>query len=409
MRNFFALLCLLTSFSGAARAEALLIRNARLLTMKDAFPENGSVLVQDGKIKKVAKSIDIQEGALVLDAQGAWLTPGLFDSNTRLGLVEIDLESLTRDDDDATQPLTPQLFVLDAYNPASKAIAVTRRYGVTSALVAPSDGNLIPGQSAVMKLVGDLPSEAFVARGGLHVTLGETPKARFGGRGQAPSTRMGEAALLRQAFLEARHYMERKDKSAKTSKPKDGKNESQPDLAKEAMAAALRTEIPVIVSAHRMDDIMTALRLQDEFGFRMILSHGTEAHRVAAELARRKIPVLAGPVRTSPSTFEKLGATLESSAVLHKAGVKIAFQTDEVHNVRNLPFEAAYAAAYGMPEDAALRAITLTPAEIFGVENRLGSIEPGKDADLVLWSGYPLKVRSVPTHVWIGGKAVYPQ
>jgi imidazolonepropionase-like amidohydrolase len=349
----------------------------------------------------------------VIEAAGKTVYPGLIDAGTSLGLVEISQVASSRDENEAIDPITPQLRVIDAIYSDSDVIDVTRVAGVTTVLTAPGETNLISGQSALINLWGD-DAEAMVLKApvALHMNIGEAPKAHYGGRKEAPQTRMGEAAVLRQAWIEASEY--RRDaqgaQGARSDggggKKKDGDKEAKRDLGWEAMGRALAGEIPVIATARRADDILTALRIGDEFGLRLVLAVGTDAYKVASRLAEKKIPVIVGPITTQPSSMENQGAIYENAAQLHAAGVKIAIQTSDVHNVRNLPYEAGLAVAYGLPYEAALRAITLSPAEILGVADSLGSLDPGKIANVVIADGDPLELRTRVETVIIGGEVV---
>jgi len=270
---------------------------------------------------------------------------------------------------------------------------------------------------------------------GMHVNLGEWPKDRYRAKGKMPTTRMGTAAVLRQALIDAQAYREKWDRynkdaaaqgagagdksgKAKGAAPRpasSGKGSKggakapdrpERDLKKEALIPVLTGEVPIIVRAHRADDILTGIAIAEEFGLRMILDQGTEAYKVAAELAKRRIPVLVGPITTQPDRMETLGAIYENAARLHGAGVKIAIQTDEVHHVRHLPFEAGLAVAYGLPWEEAIRAITLSPAEIFGVQDRIGSFVPGAEANFFLAEGDPLEPSTKIGRVYIRGVEV---
>jgi len=258
----------------------------------------------------------------------------------------------------------------------------------------------------VLQQIDDKGGRAPVA---LHMNLGEKPKAHYGGRKEAPGTRMGEAAVLRQAWIDAQEYARTHGSGGgggeKKSDAKDAKKKER-DLGLETMARALAGEFPVIASARRTDDILTAIRIAEEFGFRLVLSHATDAYKVAGQLAAKKIPVIVGPVTTQPSSLEDLGAIYENAAKLHEAGVAIAIQSDGVHNVRWLPHEAGLAAAYGLPREAALRAITLAPAEILGVADSLGSLDAGKIANVVVADGDPLELTTRIEHIFIAGQAV---
>jgi len=273
----------------------------------------------------------------------------------------------------------------------------------------------------MVHLDGGTPEQVMVRDGAaLVVNLGETPKERFGARNQSPATRMGTAAVVRDAFTKARDYRakwteyetKRKETGAKSAASgkdkKDGGPPSPPDrdLKLEALLPALAGTMPVFVRAHRVDDILTAVRLAEEFKLRLVISHGTEAYKVADLLASRKIPVVVGPITVQPERIETLGAIYDNAARLSRAGVTLAIQTGESLNARMLPYEASLAVAYGLPWEQAIRALTVNPAEIFGVADRIGSLKPGLDADLIATDGDPLQPLARLRHLMIKGRPV---
>lgn len=368
------------------------LRGARLLTITAGTVEGGVILLQGGRITAVGPSVPIPPGAEILDLSGKTVMPGLIDASTNLGIA--DYPSLGTDDNEATDPLTPHLRVIDALNPDNGFIPVARSSGVTAALCAPAEGNLLAGQSALIRLAGG-SAEQMVVRSpvGVHVSLGEAPKAQYGKRNQSPMTRMASAAMLRQALVDARAYSEKL--AQKPAPVRDAKLE--------ALVPVVRGELPLIVSADRFDDIHTALRITLEFGVTMVLSHGAEAHRVADELAARKIPVLWGPADAPYQELESRGGSLGTPAALSEAGVRFAFQTGSIRNVTTLLDQARSAVAHGLSREEALRALTLYPAAIFGVADGRGSLEVGKAGDLVVFDRDPLDGLARVEMVFIGG------
>ncbi len=365
----------------------------------------GTVLIKDGRILEVGKDLAIPQGATVVDAKGKIVMPGMIDSNTNVGLNEIEMVTATRDEDEGTDVVTPQVWVGDAYMPASEVIPVTRMNGITSVLVAPGENNVIGGISMLAELDGRLTSELTVkARVGMHLSLGEPPKEKWGDK-NVVQTRMGIVAKVREVLTKAQEYAR---KLEEYEKKKDDPKAEKPgyDAKMLALVPVVRGEMPVIVRAHKVDDIRTALRLADEFKLKIILSHGTEAWKIADELAKRKIPVLVGPINQQPSEIETGGATYENADILFRAGVKIAIQTGDTHNVRNLPFMAGLACAYGLPEEEALKAMTVNPAEIFGVADQVGVLAKGARADVVIVDGSPIQPRSKVVAVYIRGRQI---
>ncbi|MBN1223447.1 MAG: amidohydrolase family protein [Candidatus Aminicenantes bacterium] len=419
---------LLFCFVGlSADEDVLAFRAGRIITVTQGTIDNGILLVKGGKIAGIGQNIAIPQGAKVIDAAKYTILPGLIDSFTNLGTTEI--ESLGSDFDEATSPVTPHLRIVDAINPENSFISIARRSGVTVALTAPGEGNLLSGQSALICLSGDTVEDMVLkVPVAVHGNLGELPKLRYGAKQQMPSTRMGAAALLRQTLIDAREYgnkvlaYEKKLADYRSGKKGD-KNEGEEEKGKqdkekeaaptppprdfklEPLLPVLKGEMCLIVRANRLDDILTALRIADEFRLKIVLNHGAEAYKIADELAVKNIPVLVGPLADYYQRIETQGALFENVVKLHKAGVKVAFQTGSVQNVSDLLYQAEKAVSYGLPYDEALKALTLYPAQIFGVDDSIGSLENGKAANLVVFEGEPLKRLSRVKMVVIKGKA----
>jgi imidazolonepropionase-like amidohydrolase len=372
------------------------ITHARILTGSNGVIEDGTVLVETGKIAGVGANVKLPAGAEIIDGRGKVVMPGMIDAGDQLGLVEIPFVHVTDDSNETTDPFHPELRVIDALNPQSENIRIARPAGITNAVVTPGGANVFAGQSAVIQLDGDTVSQMVVkSPAALHVNLDEESKATYGDKDRTPKTRMGTVALLRQSFLRAQHYqMERR--AAPQSEERN--------LKMDALVAALNREIPVVIHANRVGDIDSALRLADEFNLRIVIAEGVAAWRLAPELARRNIPVIVGPVFQAPVRIEDIDMRLDNAALLNKAGVKIAVQTASVNGVRDLWFAMDYLIANGLPPDAALAAVTKNPAEIFGVQDRLGTIEVGRDADLIVLDGEPFRVKTHVLTVLIGGE-----
>ncbi len=391
----------------APAQNTIAITGGRVLTISHGVIENGTVLVGNGKIAAVGRDVKVPHGAQVIDARGKVVMPGIFDAGDKLGTVEIPLERVTVDDTEYTDPLQPQLRVLDALNPESENILVARAAGITNALSTPADGNLIGGQSAVIRLNGDTVDAMVVkSPAALHLSLGEQSKLTYGTKNRAPETRMGEVAMLRQEFLKAQHYKEVQDAYARKQGPKEPSAPPARDLKLDVMVAALEGKIPVVAHAERVSDIESALRLADEFHLHLILADAAAAWRIADQLAARKVPVIVGPILEEPNHMESLDVRLDNAARLYKAGVPIAIQTSADNEVRDLPFQVEYAVSYGLPEDAVLAAVTLNPARFFGVDNQLGSIDAGKEANLIVLDGTPFRVKTQVVTELIDGKVV---
>ncbi|MDX2177387.1 MAG: amidohydrolase family protein [Candidatus Sumerlaeia bacterium] len=440
LRRTARLLAALALLAPALPAQDLLIRDARVVPVDREPIESASVLVLDGRIAAVGEVAEADAarvpGANRIDGAGLTVYPGFFAGYSQLGLVEVSAVDVTDDTDEGTDQNTAQVLSMDSYNPLSELIPVTRMNGVTAVLAAPSGGNVFAGRSAVMALDGMSVDDTTVkSPAALHITLGEAPKVRYGGKDQMPMTRMGLAAYIRGEFTAAREYAEslerhsdkvarhyhkleahnaklaewgRKPEAERGDRPEPPEAPEPParDFRKEALASALRGEIPVAMHAERLDDIQTALRIAEEFKLRAVLVGGSEAYKVRGLLARRDVPVVLATTE-QPAAMDTLGAIYENARLLHEAGVKIAFvAADRTHNVRNIPYEAGLAVAWGLPYDAALRGLTLNAAEVWGVDAELGSVTVGKRADLVVAEGDPLQPATPIRHVIIGGRDI---
>jgi imidazolonepropionase-like amidohydrolase len=382
-----------------AAAQTFAIANARIHTVSGPVIERGTVLVRDGRIAQVGASVTVPSGTRIIDAAGKVVTPGLIDSHTTLGLVEVGLEDNTVDASTTDDRVTAAFNVADALNPMSMLLPVTRVEGITRAVVAPQTGaSLIAGQGVLIDLgaerVTDMIHRNPVA---LYAVFGEAGAALAGG------SRASAALVLREALQDARDYM--RNRTAWEESRRRDYALSRLDL--EALGPVLRRELPLVVQAHRASDLLTAIRLAREFDIRLVLAGATEGWMVAADIAQAGVPVIINPMQNIPG-FENLGITLENAARLSAAGATVAFATFDAHNVRNLKQVAGNAVSYGMTHDAALRAVTLAPATIWGVNATYGSIEAGRDADLVVWSGDPFELMTTAEHVFIRGREVPP-
>ena len=359
-------------------------------------PFDGTVLIEDGRIRALGAGIEVPEGAEVFDAGGQWLLPGLVDAHTHLGVHEEGEGWAGNDSNEMTDPVMAGVRALDAVNPFDTGFDDALAGGVTTANINPGSGNPIGGQAVALHTHGRYLEEMVLrAPSGLKSALGENPKRVYSDKKQTPSTRLGTAMVIRQAFMDAQNYMGKADPDAR-------------DPHMEALAMVLRREIPWRQHAHRADDIGTALRLADEFGYDLVLDHGTEAHLLADVLAARGVPVLIGPLFTTRSKVELRGRSMANPGRLDAAGVEISIITDHpVVPINFLIYQAALAVKEGLDRDAALRSVTINPARVLGLADRIGSLEPGKDADLVLWTGDPLDVMQRAMNVYIGGREVY--
>ncbi len=378
---------------------AIAIRNVEILTVSGPRIPRGTIVVRGDSLAAVGPDAPVPAGAEVVEGTGLTAVPGFFDSFTGLGLVEVANVPAANDGQETADPVASHLRALDGFFLDSELLPVARAAGILVVLSAPGPGPVISGQPALMRTAGATFAEATVVpSAGLLVNLGEAPKRTFGERGRPPQTRMGTAAFLRQTLLQAKEYSARR-----TAGP-----ETPPDARLEPLAEAIAGRARVLVRAHRRDDIETALRFADEFGLRLVLVGGADAPRMADELARRKIPVLVA-IDQQPDTLETAGARYDAAALLVRAGVLVAFQSNETTLSRQLVANVGLAVAYGLPYDEAIKALTLNPAKIFGVEDRLGSLDVGKEATFILTRGDPLQVRSPVVSVFVRGRRLAPR
>jgi len=391
------------------------IKGATILTPEQTIA-NGVILIEDGKITAVGAEVQIPADADVLDATGKYIIPGMIDAHCHTGVFADGVGWNHSDGNEMTDPVMPHLRAIDAIHPEDKAFQDLREAGVTCIGTGPGSGNLVGGQTAVIKTRGRTIDEMLVRfPAGMKMALGENPKRVYGEQKRTPSTRMGNAGTMREWLTKAQGYLAKKAKhEQKLADFKAGvedANEPDPfeiDLKMEGLARILTKEIPAHIHAHRADDIMTAIRIAKEFDLDLILIHATEGYKIADILAEEGVPCVPGPVLISRSKYELRELNTKNAAVLSKAGVKVAIQTDQMSAVRHIRLDAAVAISEGMSDEDALRAITLTPAEILKVDDRVGSIAVGKDADLVFLSAHPFDVaHGLIERVLIEGEVVY--
>ncbi|MBM7615414.1 amidohydrolase [Alkaliphilus hydrothermalis] len=382
----------------------ILIQDAKVYTMAGKVLEKGSVLVQDGKIKEIGETITAPEGVEVIDATGKMVFPGMIDAHSHLGLWEDAIGFEGADGNEMTDPVTPHLRSIDGINPMDVTFKEAYEGGITATASGPGSANVIGGQFAVIKTYGKrIDDMIMVENVAMKCAFGENPKRVYNEKKRMPMTRMGTAALLRETILQAKRYQDRIAAA-------DGDLAKFPpyDMKMEAMLPVLEKKIPLKAHAHRADDIFTAIRLAKEFDLKITLEHCTEGHLIADELAQEGIPVVVGPSFGHRSKYELKNKTFDTPGVLNKAGVKVAIMTDHpVIPLESLPMCAAMAVKAGMDEDEALKSITIYPAEILGIEDRIGSLEVGKDADIVIWDNHPFDLQASVSCTIIDGKIVY--
>ncbi|WP_417503356.1 amidohydrolase [Microbacterium sp.] len=380
------------------------IVGGRVVTGLGEELDGGTVLVAGGRIEAVGVGIAVPDGARVIDATGCWVLPGLIDPHSHIGVHEEANGPAGFDGSEVSSPVTAGVRAIDAINIEDMAFADALAGGITAVVVKPGSGNPIGGQSVAIKTAGGRSVDEQVIRAalGMKSALGENPKQAYGERKQLPSTRLGIALVIRQALLDARDYAERRDRARAEGTP------FAVDLGKQALTEALDGALSWEQHAHRHDDIATALRIAEEFGLRLVLNHGTEAHKLADVLAERDVPVIFGPILSSRSKVEVREADPANLATLAAAGVRVALTTDHpVVPIGLLALQGAVAVRAGLPRETAIAAMTSAAADIAGIGDRVGALEVGRDADVVLWTGDPLDVASTVREVLIDGRTLY--
>ncbi|MBC9783657.1 amidohydrolase [Heliobacterium chlorum] len=386
-----------------------IIRGAQVLTMAGESYDPGLVAFdEEGIITWVGPDIGVlppflaDENAQIIDGTGKLLLPGFIDAHCHVGIVE-EIAPVEGDDlNEISDPITPHLQALDGVNPSDPAFQDALSGGVTTVCILPGSANVIGGQAVVMKTGGPLADRVLQNRGAMKGALGENPKRVYGKQKKAPITRMASAALLREALVRAKAYREKQDYAAA-----DPAKAPEPDLRWEALRPLLDGEIPLRIHAHRADDLLTAIRIGKEFGLRMVLEHCTEGHLIAKEVAQAAVPAVVGPSLVNRAKVEMKEISPATAGALHRAGVLVALMTDHpVIPIQYLPLCGGLAVRFGMEEEAALKAITINPAQILGIDDRLGSLEQGKQADVVLWDGHPFDTRSHVERVWVKGMEI---
>lgn len=383
----------------------MLIMNAKIHTITGNPIQNGWIRTQDGIIKEIGLGLEQpQQGEEVLDVQGYGVFPGFVDAHTHLGMWEDGLSFEGDDGNEETDPVTPQLRAIDAINPIDRCFSEALAAGVTTVITGPGSANPIGGQLAAIKTYGTCIDEMVVkAPVAIKMALGENPKSVYHGKNQAPSTRMATASLIREELYKAKRYME----DLQRSEDDEDFDAPELDMKSEALLPALKGEIEVHFHAHRIDDIDTAIRIAKEFHLNYVIVHGTEGHLITSRLLKEGTRMLAGPFLCDRSKPELKNLTPANPGILSNAGVQTAIITDHpVIPLQYLPICAALAVREGMKYEDALKAITINPAIICGIDDKVGSIEVGKDADLVVFETNPLEMTSKPRFVIAGGKLI---
>ena len=369
------------------------LTNGKVYTIEDGILENGTVLIDGRKIAAVGTDLDIPADAQVIDVEGRIVTPGFIDAHTHMGIDEEIHQPIGDDCNEMTEPNTAELRAMDAINYRDLSFIDAREAGVTTVMITPGSANVFGGLVTVMKTYGKTYKDMLInGEAGLKMAFGENPKRVYGEKEKSPSTRMATMAIARQGFYEAQEYMNKAGRDREF------------DLQKEHIAKALRKEIPVRAHAHRADDIMTAIRMRDEFDLDLVVEHCTDGHLIADELKESGINITVGPSFANRAKAEMEHVTFRTPGVLANAGIPVAIITDHPCTpIKYLPICAGLAMKEGMKEEDAFKALTINPAKILKIDDRTGSLKAGKDADVVVWNNHPFEIKGKPEMVFING------
>lgn len=373
----------------------LLIQNGTLYTMEQDEPIRADLLIRDGKIIEIAKTIHPTQRMKAMDVKGKLVFPGFIDAHSHIGISEEKTTVQGDESNEGTNPITPCLRGIDAINPMDSAFHNALAVGITGVMVGPGSANAIGGQFAFIKTAGRcIDNMVVLAPAAIKIAFGENPMTNYGMNGNIPSTRMAIASLIREELFRARQYFE---------------ESGQKIFDMECYRALFEGNIPLKAHVHRADDIFTAIRIAKEFGLGLTLDHCTEGHLIAEEIAESGYPAIVGPSLASRNKKEVSLSDFKTAGVLQRAGVLVALTTDHpVSRIQYLPLCAALAAKEGLGTMDALRAITINAARICRVDHRLGSLKVGKDADLVIYDGNPLDIASSVIATIINGEIVWP-
>ena len=374
----------------------LLIKNGLVFTMERTEPSNVDLLIGKGKVLQIAPNITPADNMRIIDASGLRVYPGFIDAHSHIGISEEKKTSQGDESNEGTNPITPCIRAIDAINPMDSAFHNALAAGITGVMVGPGSANPIGGQFAFVKTHGRRIDDMVVmAPSAMKFAFGENPMTNYGPNGNIPSTRMGIASLIREELTLAKQYF-------------SNGNGSQKTFTMECYRDLFEGKIPIKAHVHRADDIFTAIRIADEFGLGLTLDHCTEGHLIADIIAQSGYPAIVGPSLASRSKDEVSHSDFKTPGVLQKAGVLVALTTDHpVSRIQYLPLCAALAVKEGMSEWGALRAITIDAARICRVDHRLGSIKEGKDADIVIYDGSPLKIASSVKYTIVNGQIAW--
>lgn len=380
----------------------LTIIHGKIKTMTGTDYDDGFVQIENGKIKALGNMQDCpheKRGTKVIDAKGNLVMPGIIEAHCHMGITE-EKKGMEGDDcNENVNPITPYLRAIDAINPMDAAFDDALRAGITSAMIGPGSSNVVGGQFAFVKTHGRCIDQMIVkAPAAMKVAFGENPKVNFSGQNTSPATRMAIASMLREELFKAKEYQRKRQED----------EEQEVDFQYECWLPVLEGKIPLKAHAHRADDILTAIRIAKEFGLSMTIDHCSEGHLIAEEIKESGFPAIVGPDMASRNKIEVQNMAFKTVGILNKAGIPTAITTDHpVSMIQFLPICAGLAVKSGLPEEEGLRSITIHAARICGVEERVGSLEVGKDGDIVIFDGNPMEVFTRVLCTIIEGKIVY--
>lgn len=383
----------------------IFIKNGTINTVTKGII-NSNILIDNKKIIEIGNEIVAPLDAEIIDAQGCLVLPGFIDAHTHLGLWEDGMGAEGADGNEETDPVTPHLNPIDGINPMDRNFTEAVQGGITAVCTTPGSANVMGGQCIAIKTFGRIIDKMVIKNPvAAKIAFGENPKSVYGSDDKTPQTRMAIAALIRENLKKAEEYLEEVERC---ELEKDDESKPEYDIKYESLIPVLKRQIPLKAHAHRADDMFTAIRIAKEFNLRLTLDHCTEGHLVVEELVEEGYPVIVGPSLSERSKIELRNLTFETAGILSNAGLEVCLMTDHpVVPVQYLPICAGIAIKHGMKEEKALEAITINPARVLGIDSKVGSIEVGKDADIVIWDNNPFEINSHVLYTIIDGKIVY--